>query len=108
MTLLAWIIFLCSAILEVGGDALIRKGLRTQGTLLIILGFLALGCYGLVVNLVRWDFSKLLGVYVAVFAIVSVLAGRYVFHEAIPNHTWVGVGIMVCGGLVIQFGAHLF
>src|SRR5258708_40040136 len=102
----AWVVFLASAILEVGGDALIRKGLRSQGIRLIVLGFLALGCYGLVVNMVRWDFSKLLGVYVAVFACVSLLFGVFVFHESIPVSTWVGLTLIVAGGVVIQTGIH--
>ncbi len=104
MSVIAWMIFVGAAVLEVGGDALIRHGLRTQGSLLILLGFLVLGCYGLLVNMVRWDFSKLLGVYVAFFALASVLAGRFVFREAVPMNTWVGIGIIVAGGLVIQFG----
>ena len=60
--------------------------------------------YGLLVNTVRWDFSRLLGVYVAVFALVSVMCGRFVFGESVPNSTWVGLAIIVAGGLVIQFG----
>ncbi len=96
-------VFLVSAFLEVGGDALVRKGLRSAGAGFIIAGFLALGSYGIVVNSVRWDFSKLLGVYIAVFAVVSTLFGRYVFHESIPNVRWVGIVMIVCGGLVIQF-----
>ena len=106
MNWVAWIVFLASAILEVGGDALIRKGLRSQGTLLILLGFIALGCYGLVVNIVRWDFSKLLGVYVAVFACISLLFGVFVFRETIPPTTWVGLALIVAGGIVIQTGVH--
>ena len=58
----------------------------------------------MVVNQVKWDFSKLLGVYVGVFALVSVLVGRYFFKEAVPFSTWVGLGIILAGGLVIQFG----
>ena len=104
MTIFAWFIFLAAAVLEVGGDAIIRKGLHGGGWLLILAGFFALGCYGVVVNTVRWDFSKLLGVYVAVFAVVSVLAGRFAFGERIPAATWVGLAIIVAGGLVIQFG----
>jgi len=103
---MAWVIFVWAAILEVGGDALIRKGLRSQGSLLILSGFLALGFYGLMVNIVRWDFSRMLGVYVSVFAVVSILAGRYVFNEAIPMATWLGLAIIVTGGLVIQFGSR--
>jgi multidrug transporter EmrE-like cation transporter len=104
MTFLAWSIFLAAAILEVGGDAMIRKGLRGSSLLFICMGFAALGCYGLVVNMVRWDFSKLLGVYVAVFAVVSILAGRFIFKESIPLSTWVGLGMIIGGGLVIQLG----
>ena len=84
-----------------------RKGLRGSGLALIVAGFVALGCYGLVVNIVRWDFSRLLGVYVAVFAVISVLAGRVVFRENVPVSTWIGLAVIVAGGLIIQFGAGL-
>ena len=65
-----------------------------------------LGCYGLVVNMVRWDFSKLLGVYVAVFALISILFGRFVFNENIPTATWIGLIVIICGGMIIQFGSQ--
>ena len=106
MNIMAWAVFLWAAVLEVGGDALIRKGLRSQGILLILLGFLALGCYGLVVNIVRWDFSKMIGVYVAVFACISVLCGKFLFHDAIPSTTWIGLTLIVTGGLIIQSGVR--
>ena len=104
MTILAWFIFIAAAILEVGGDAVIRKGLLGGIVWFILSGFLMLGCYGVVVNTVKWDFSRLLGVYVAVFAVVSVLAGRFVFKETIPLSTWLGLAIIVAGGAVIQTG----
>ena len=105
MTMTAWILFIAAATLEVGGDAVIRKGLHGKTMWCIALGFLMLGCYGVVVNTVRWDFSRLLGVYVAVFAVVSVLAGRFLFKETIPLSTWLGLAIIVTGGAVIQIGA---
>jgi drug/metabolite transporter superfamily protein YnfA len=104
MTLLAWIVFFAAAILEVGGDAVIRRGLRGGIVWFIVLGFVTLGCYGVVVNTVKWDFSRLLGVYVAVFAVVSVLTGRFVFKETVPPSTWIGLAIIVVGGAVIQAG----
>ncbi len=106
LPVVAWLIFLGAAVLEVGGDAVVRKGLRGGGWAFVPLGCLMLACYGLVVNLVRWDFSRLLGVYVAVFALVSVLAGRLLFREEVPVATWVGLGLIVAGGLVIQFGSR--
>lgn len=104
MNLLAWIVFVAAAVLEVGGDAVIRKGLRGGMAWIIVAGFIILGFYGVVVNTVKWDFSRLLGVYVAVFAVVSVLTGRFVFKEAVPPSTWVGLAIIVVGGAVIQVG----
>ncbi len=101
---LAWIIFIGAAILEVGGDAVVRKGLRGSGLIIILTGCAMLGCYGLVVNMVRWDFSKLLGVYVAVFALINILFGRFVFQEEIPMATWIGLIVIISGGMIIQFG----
>ncbi len=102
--LAAWLVFLGSALLEVGGDAVVRRGLRGANVIIILAGGLMLAAYGLLVNMVRWDFSKLLGVYVAVFALVSVMCGRFVFGESVPNSTWMGLAIIVAGGMVIQFG----
>jgi Na+-transporting NADH:ubiquinone oxidoreductase subunit NqrE len=54
-------IFVGAAVLEVLGDALIRKGMRGSGVALVALGFVVLGSYGVVVNLLDLDFSRLLG-----------------------------------------------
>ncbi|GAC1564707.1 MAG: hypothetical protein NVS2B7_38770 [Herpetosiphon sp.] len=98
-------VLLGSAVLEVAGDAIIRTGVRGRGLIFILLGAVVLGGYGILVNTVPWDFSRLLGVYVAVFALVSILAGRYVFHENVPVATWIGLLLILAGGLVIQLGS---
>ena len=99
-----WAVFVVAAVLEVGGDALIRVGLRGEQRWLIALGIVSLGSYGLVVNLLRSDFAKIFGAYVAVFACMSVLFGRFVFRESIAPSTWLGLWLIVVGGLVIQLG----
>jgi small multidrug resistance family-3 protein len=104
MTVLVWLTFVAAELLDVGGDASIRRGLRGGGVLFILAGFAILSSYGLVVNIVKWDFSKLLGVYVAFFALVSVLCGRFYFKETIPASNWIGVAVIMIGGLIIQFG----
>ena len=53
--------------------------MRGGGLFFIAMGCAMLGTYGVVVNRVPWDFSRLLGVYVAVFATVSVLFGRFAY-----------------------------
>jgi len=107
LPLIAWLIFLAAAALEVGGDAIVRKGMRGGGFAFMVLGFAMLGTYGVVVNTIPWDFSRLLGVYVAIFAAVSILAGKFVFHEHVSATTWLGLAIIIVGGAVIQFGGAI-
>jgi len=104
VTPLAWLIFVGAALLEVGGDAVVRKGLRGSSPMMILFGGAMLAFYGVVVNTVKWDFSRLLGVYVAVFALISVLFGRFVFKEDVPVATWAGLAVIIAGGMIIQFG----
>ena len=104
MNVIAWLVFVAAAILEVGGDAAVRRGLRCRRLGFILAGFVVLSCYGLVVNSLKWDFSRLIGVYVGFFVLVSVLVGRFLFKEEIPVSTWCGLGLIIAGGLVIQFG----
>jgi drug/metabolite transporter superfamily protein YnfA len=100
----AVVVFVVAAALEVGGDALIRRGLRGGGLALGAVGFLVLGSYGILVNLLELDFSRLLGAYVGVFALVSVLTGRLVFGEVVPPSTWLGLAVVLAGSLVIHLG----
>ena len=100
-------VMVVAAALEVLGDALIRKGMRGAGIWLVALGFIVLGSYGVVVNRLALDFSSLLGAYVGFFAIVSVLFGRFFFKEAIPTSTWVGLGVVLAGSLIIQLGSGI-
>ncbi|HEY0463816.1 MAG TPA: hypothetical protein VGC79_06385 [Polyangiaceae bacterium] len=93
-----------AAIFEVAGDALIRAGLRGKVIGLVVLGFSVLGSYGLVLNQIPIDFSKLLGAYVGLFALVSVVFGKLLLHEAIPNSSWVGLGVVLAGSAIIQWG----
>ncbi len=102
--LASFAVLLVAAILEVAGDAVIRKGLRGSGAVLIAVGFVVLGSYGVVVNLLNLDFSRLLGAYVGVFAVVSVAFGRLAFGDRVPPSTWLGLAIVLAGSLVIQFG----
>lgn len=95
---------LLAATFEVWGDALIRRGLHGKGFVFVALGFVVLGSYGVIVNLLPMDFSKLLGTYVAFFAVVSVLFGRFVFGDPVPASTWLGLAVIVAGSVIIQIG----
>ncbi|HVM62669.1 MAG TPA: hypothetical protein VMV72_17540 [Verrucomicrobiae bacterium] len=104
MNIIAWLFFIVAAILEVGGDATVRRGLRGRSIAFVLAGCVALAGYGLVVNSVKWDFSRLIGAYVGFFVLVSVFVGRIVFRETVPWTTWLGLALIVAGGMVIQFG----
>jgi small multidrug resistance family-3 protein len=105
MNILPWLIFVAAACLEMTGDAAVRRGLRGGGWLWIAGGCAALAGYGLLVNAVKWDFSRLIGVYVAFFALASVLCGRFSLRENVPPSTWLGLAVVMAGGLIIQFGS---
>ncbi len=104
LNVVAWLAFVAAALFEVLGDAQVRHGLRGRSSAWVLLGCATLACYALVVNSVRWDFSRLLGVYVGFFAALSVLTGNFVFREAIPASTWCGLALIILGGFIIQFG----
>ncbi len=94
-----------AAVFEVGGDALIRRGITGGGIILIALGFVVLGAYGMLVNLLGLDFTRMLGAYVGWFAVTSFLVGRFYFSECASTATWAGVVLVLVGSLVVQFGS---
>ncbi len=100
----AFALFAGAAVLEVLGDALIRRGLRGGGAVLVAIGFCVLGAYGILVNQLDIDFSRLLGAYVGIFAVVSVAVGRLAFRDAIPASTWIGLAVILMGSLIIHLG----
>jgi small multidrug resistance family-3 protein len=99
-------VLLLAALLEAGGDALVRVGLRAQTAPLraamLVLGGLVLFAYGSVVNLPPWDFGRLLGVYVVFFFVVAQLISWLLFHQAPAVSTLIGGAFIVTGGLIMS------
>ena len=98
-----WALLVVAALLESGGDAGVRLGLRGRSWGFVI-GPLALVAYGFVVNGPRWEFSRLMGVYIAVFFVVSQLLAVVVFRERLPLPVLIGGALIVAGGLLLTFG----
>lgn len=98
----AILILLAAAILEAGGDAIVRTGLHASGTtraLWFAAGAIILFAYGWVVNSPPWDFGKLLGIYVVFFFLVA-QAINWIFFKQQPS-----VAVMIGGLLIVSGGA---
>lgn len=71
-----------AAVAEVAGDAPIGRGFTCAPRGWILLGASLLVAYGVFVNLNRTiDVSRLLGLYIVIFFVVSQLVGRVGFGE---------------------------
>ena len=93
-------ILVIAAALEVGGDALIRIGLQ-GATYSLGAGALTLFVYGLLVNKSGLDFNRLMGVYIAIFFVVSQFISFCLFRQIPDDRIILGGGFIVTGGLLI-------
>ena len=91
-----------AAVLEVGGDALTRWGLKGGRWWGLLLGAVVLFSYGLSVNLPKWDFGRLMGAYIAVFFVVAQVVAVVFFNERVALPVWVGGALIVAGGVLIS------
>ncbi len=103
----AYLLLLLAAVLEAGGDALVRIGLHAPA-LATRVGFMAIGAivlfaYGVTVNAPAWDFGRLLGVYVTLFFLVAQVINLLVFHVRPELPIVAGGALIVAGGLLITF-----
>ena len=103
------ILSLCiAACLEVGGDAIVRVGLKSHSgpvqILVMALGGCVLFGYGVFVNLAPFDFGKLLGAYVALFFVAAQIANLVAFGIYPSVSVVIGGALILAGGTVITFG----
>jgi hypothetical protein len=97
-------VLVIAACLEVGGDAIVRLGLKGSGGARA--GFLALGAlvlfgYGVFVNTAPADFGRLLGIYVVLFFLVAQLVNFFAFGMRPGMGIIAGGALIVAGGLAI-------
>lgn len=97
-------VLVLAAGLESGGDALVRWGMKSGRSAGFLLGAGVLFLYGLTVNIPKWDFGRLLGVYITLFFIFSQVLGVFVFRETVPPERWWGGALVVAGGICMTLG----
>jgi drug/metabolite transporter superfamily protein YnfA len=102
--LVSLLLLFLAAVLEAGGDALMRAGLRSAVPLrfaFLLAGAAFLFVYGYTVNAPRWDFGRLLGVYVVLFFIVAQLIAWLGFRQPPSPATLLGGAFILAGGLIV-------
>jgi len=101
MTVRILIFLVLAALLEVGGDALIRSGLQRRGVVLLLAGAATLVVYGFMVNMTKLDFSRLMGLYIVLFFLVAQAVSVLFFRESIDRAVMVGGSFVVLGGIIM-------
>jgi drug/metabolite transporter (DMT)-like permease len=103
----AILVLLLAAILEAGGDALMRVGLHSNTMsrrYFLFAGAAAiLFAYGWTVNAPPWDFGKLIGLYVVFFFLIAQLISWIFFKQTPSPLMLTGGALIVAGGIVISF-----
>ena len=97
------IALLAAAVLEAGGNALLRQGLLRAWWPLLVAGIITLGLYGLLVNQsgLNFDFGRLMGCYIVAFFLVSQILAALIFRDLPSLRTLVGGTLILLGGLAI-------
>ena len=103
----AFVVLALAAFLEAFADSFFQDGVhRSSGTgrvTAFAAGVAVMTAYGLLVNVPRWDFGRLIGVYVAFFFLMAQVLNRVRFGHAPSAPIYAGGTLIVAGGLVIAF-----
>jgi hypothetical protein len=97
---------LVAALMEAGGDAILRKALmESAGAMRIALfasGAMVLVGYGTIVNLAPLDFGQLVGLYIATLFVIWQLI-NFIFFRSLPTLPILAGGVLiVLGGLMVS------
>lgn len=99
------LVLFLAALLEAGGDAVVRLGLRTNAlwprAAFFLLAATLLFGYGWMVNRPPWDFGKLLGLYVVFFFVIAQLISWLAFRQMPSVSVLAGGSLILAGGAVI-------
>jgi drug/metabolite transporter superfamily protein YnfA len=101
------LLLFAAALLEAGGDALVREGLQASTPAMRVSLFLAGGvvlfAYGYLVNTPSWSFGRLLGVYVVFFFFIAQLISWVIFHQRPTTAVLIGGAFIMAGGIIISY-----
>ncbi|HXM44138.1 MAG TPA: hypothetical protein VN924_23080 [Bryobacteraceae bacterium] len=103
------VVLALAALLEAGGDALVRVGLHSTAAapryIFFAAGAVVLFLYGFTVNSPPWDFGRLLGLYVVFFFLFAQVISWLVFHQKPSAAVLIGGAFIAVGGLIISLAS---
>ncbi len=98
------LVLMLAALLEAGGDALMRIAIHTPSRyarpLLFLVAAAVLAAYGWAVNAPPWEFGKLIGLYVVFFFLIGQIIAWAVFKQPPSVHSAIAACLIVTGGVV--------
>lgn len=101
----ALVVLALAAFLEAMGDSLMHTSFYRASGMGRVLAFAAgaavLTTYGATVNVPRWDFGRLIGVYVAMFFLMAQILNKIRFGHAPTLPVCVGGALVIGGGLLM-------
>ncbi len=101
------LLLIVATTLEVSGDAVIRLAIYKHSGLLrvglFIVGTALLLGYGTFLNLAPVEFSRVVGLYIAILFVVWQSINFIVFHTTPTLPIVVGGGLIVIGGALVTF-----
>jgi hypothetical protein len=101
------VLLIVATILEVSGDAIIRKSLFAHAGLarvaLFVLGAALLAGYGTLLNLAPLEFRDVVGLYIATLFVVWQIVNVAFFRTLPTLPVMMGGALIVTGGLIVSF-----
>lgn len=101
------LVLLAAAVLEAGGDALLRKALFEHAGLarlaLFVAGAFVLLAYGTLLNLAPLEFGQVVGLYIAILFVVWQAITFFAFGKLPTLPILAGGSLIIAGGLLITY-----
>jgi hypothetical protein len=101
------VFLLAATILEVSGDAIVRKAMYEHAGFarigLILVGAILLLGYGVSVNLAPVPFARVVGAYIATLFVIWQVLNTMAFRTRPTAPIVVGGSLIILGGLIVTF-----
>jgi hypothetical protein len=107
--LIVWAFLIAATTFEASGDALIRVGLFERigpaRVAVFAVGAALLFGYGVMLNLARLPFERVVGLYIATLFLVWQIISFLTFRSVPSFPVMAGGALIIAGGLVVSFWA---